>query len=182
MRIAIASLVLLAACGAAAHEERSTFEPPPPASTIADAPALFAGHGALVLQSEPSPTRPAFYAELAPDGAITGTRCGATRLTEDGRLEREGHVVAAITREGDGFGVHAGERDLGWRIGNEAISETQMRATMTTVSDTRYTAFAGTITPSGAQLPTISFDPPDGNESLALALFATLLVCDDVGP
>lgn len=176
----IACALFAIGCGGASHTE-TTPTPPPPSTEAPSPPALFAGHGALVLRADAPRDQPPFYAEVSPEGIVTA-RCGATHLSDDGALSREGTEVARIVRVGDALGVEVSGRDLGWRIGNEAGDGAPARATMTTVSDTRFTAFAGTITPSGAQLPLIGFAPAEGNESFALAFLALVLVCDDLQP
>lgn len=178
---AIACMVLLVGCGAAAAPvvERPHAEPTPPPS-VAPGPR-FAGHGALVLRTlaaTPADARradsPPLYAELAADGSMTGTRCGATRFTDEGVLEREGVPVARVMRDGDALAIETADgTSLGWRIeGN----------TLVTGGSTRFTSAGGTITPSGASLPAVTVAPTSTDDALALAVLATLLVCDDVGP
>lgn len=166
--------LLIAACGAAA---------PPPPSALADGdepeeaapPAAFSGHGALTLRSmPPSPevgeASPPLYAELEADGSVVGTRCGATRFTDEGTLEREGTVVARIV---DGGIARADGSTTGWHLEDGALVVT---------GGGRFTMAGATITPSDEQLPAVQVQPTDADPRVALALLATLLVCDDAGP
>jgi hypothetical protein len=151
-------------CGAAPATRVETA--PPPATHVAP----FAGHGALVLRSRSPEAQPALYAELAEDGSIAGARCGASRFTDEGALEREGVVIARID---DGDAVLADGTALGWRID---------QGTLITAGETRFTLSEGTITPSDTELPTIEVVPAGAPAALTLSVFALLLVCDDVGP
>jgi len=45
-----------------------------------------------------------------------------------------------------------------------------------------FTLASGAITSSDAEVPAIAVDPATSENTLVLALFATLLVCDDAGP
>jgi hypothetical protein len=162
------TIVVLIGCGSAAPP----VETPPPA-TQADAPApLFASHGPITLRSSDT-TRPPFVAELMADGTVTGTRCGATRLTDDGSLERDGTVVARVIEHGDALTVLAGDHDTAWRIEADVL---------TAGGVTRFTRSTSTITSSDPQLPSIAIDPPTAPSRLALGFFASLLVCDDAAP
>jgi hypothetical protein len=168
------ALSLALGCGAAAPQTTTTARTPatdPPAPVAPLAP--FAGHGPLVLRSRSPERQPPLYAELTADGSVTGTRCSATRFTDDGTLEREGAPVARVDPDEDGFVISTPNDPLGWRIDE---------ATLTTRGDTRFTYADGTITSTDAELPVVLVDPADADPSLVLALFATLLVCDDVGP
>ncbi len=164
------SLVL--GCGAAAPRASTPPADPPPPAVVAP-PAPFAGHGPLVLRSRSPERQPPLYAELTADGSVTGTRCSATRFTDEGTLERDGAPVARALADGDGFTISTATDPLGWRI---------TTTTLTTGGDTRFTYADGTITSGDAELPVVLVDPADADPSLVLALFATLLVCDDVGP
>jgi len=75
---ALALASLLIGCGAAAPH---TAPPPTPTTTTTTA-ARFADHGPITLRSRAPEAQPPFYAELAADGSVTGTRCGATRFTD----------------------------------------------------------------------------------------------------
>lgn len=171
-------MLVLVGCGAAA---------PPIVEPVqqADAPMpqapLFAAHPALTLRSIAATATaarraesPRLYAELAADGSMTGTRCGATRFTDEGVLEREGAAVARIVRAGDALAIETAEGvALGWHI---------VDGTLTGAGDTRFTIASGTITPSDPELPAVTIEPATTPDSLALAVFAALLVCDDLGP
>jgi hypothetical protein len=161
---------LLAACGptpprvAAPSVEHDDASPAP----------IFASHGAVTLRSESTDAGAPFHAELSADGSITGTRCGATRLSDDGALEREGAVVARVVEQGDELAILAADdRDTGWHIAGDVLSAS---------GETRFHASATGIRADDPQLPTIAVDPPTTSPRVALALFAALLVCDDLGP
>jgi hypothetical protein len=171
--------ITLASCGAAAPPVTTTTTPAEP--TPVSPPATFAGHGPLTLRSIPATTstvrastQVTFYAELAPDGGVTGTRCGATRFTDEGVLEREGESIARVDRDGDALVVRAGTGDApGWRIEGDRLLAP---------GATPFAVERGSIVPGDTDLPEIALSPADTSATLALAFFATLLVCDDVGP
>lgn len=147
---------------------------PPPEDPPLEAP-IFAGHGAVMLRSESARDEPPLYAELAASGAITGTRCSASRLTDDGVLERDGTPIARIVAERGGLSVQLPDgTPIGWRIVGQALSTSGTTGFVATGS--------GQITaPGDPELPSVAFTPPS-EHTLALALFAALMVCDDVGP
>ena len=174
-RATLLASALTLACGAAPRPVETVHDEP--ASTAAAPPPIFATHGAVVLRSSPpspSMSQPPLYAELAADGAITGTRCGATRLTNEGVLEREGEIIALVIGDSGALRVeNAAGRDLGWSI---------VGSTLRTGGDTRFVIASGVIAPTDPELPSIAVDPPATPDALALGLFATLLVCDDLAP
>lgn len=181
MRRPAISLLALVALGCGSTPAHVASPPPETEVVVAPPPPPFAGHGALTLRSV-APTRaaaitgaqPPLTAELLADGAVTGTRCGATRFTDEGALEREGTVVARVVRDGDALIVESGDGTaLGWRIEASALI---------TRGETRFTIDAGRISPSDAELPAVNVAPATTPDTVALAFFAALLVCDDVGP
>lgn len=177
MRRGLVALALLAgACGASPPPRDD--RPPTTEQAAPPQPPPFAGHGPLVLRSVP-PTasvgtaQPPLYAELAADGSVTGTRCSATRFTDEGSLEREGTPVAHVESDAEGLVVR-GEGDApGWTIRGSVLIAG---------GAARFELAGGTIAPGDPELPAVGVVPPDADPALALALFATLLVCDDVGP
>lgn len=160
---ALALCAWLIGCGAATPHTA-----PSPPTTTTTTPARFAGHGPVTLRSRTAVTQPPFYAELAADGSVTGTRCGATRFTDEGVLEREG---AAVARVSDALAIETADgTPTGWRIEGDGLT------------GSGFTLASGVITASDAEVPAISVDPVTSESTLVLALFATLLVCDDAGP
>lgn len=177
---ALALALAMTGCGATAAErapDRTAPSPPPPQ----EAPAPFARHGALSLRSIAATdavaragTQAPLYVELETDGTIVGARCGATRFTDDGVLEREGTPVAQLAPDDGGFAIVLPD---GHPVGLAIAG-----ATMTTNGATRFVLEGGRITPSDAELPALEIVPADAEPTLALGLLGLVLVCDDVGP
>ncbi len=143
--------------------------------------APFAGHGAFVLRSVPATdavaragTQAPLYVELDVDGSLVGARCGATRMTDDGALEREGELVARAVEADGGFAIVLPD--------GAASGLAIVGPTMTTSGPTQWVLESGRVTPSDAELPAVEVVPPDTEPTLALALLGLVLVCDDVGP
>lgn len=172
MRFALSlALALLVGCGSAPPPLASHPAPEHHEATIA--PPRFASHLALTLRSDSTATSPPLYAELGADGSITGTRCGATRFTDEGALERDSVVIASVRRDDDGLAVYAGDRDTGWRIADRQLS---------TSAETRFELATDTIMSDDPQVPPVRIDPPTAPHDFALVFFAELLICADLGP
>ena len=172
-RLYLVSL-LLTACGAA------TQSLPVPAGEVVDAsdagPAapLFAATRALSLRASRGRDQPPFTIELAEDGAIALTRCGATRLSREGVLERDDGPVARVVRDAERLLLLLPDgRPTGLFIEG---------STLFGRGDARFMIAADQIIASDAELPAITVDPSGSDATLALALLGLVLVCDDLSP
>lgn len=178
-RHALVVALVLAGCGAAAPPVADPPSPSPPPPSTAAPP--FAHHGALALRSIASTdavaragTQAPLYVELEEDGTIVGARCGATRMSDEGVIEREGTPVARVVADDGGFAIVLAD---GTASGLAIAGDT-----MTTSGATRSGLAEGRITPSDPELPAVEVVPPETEPTLALALLGLVLVCDDLGP
>lgn len=186
MRGALLVAFLLSACGSAA---RATT--PAPTTPVAEAeapsppPTLLLTLGQLTLRSvepaaaSPAPPRelrPPMYAEMVNDaGGLTGTRCGATSLSADGVLRRDDEIVARLEATAEGLVVRDG-------AGRDALLVVREHRIESASGELRFRRDGSSIVSPDAEVPSVEITPVSANLDTALALFATLLVCNDLGP
>jgi hypothetical protein len=108
-------------------------------------------------------------------GQLTGTRCGATSLSADGVLRRDDEIVARLSPTEDGITILDG-------AGHDTLLVIRDHAIHSSTGELRFRQDASTITSPDAEAPTVETTPATADPATALALFATLLVCNDLLP
>ncbi len=115
-------------------------------------------------------------AELLDDaGHITGTRCGATSLSARGVLRRDDAIVARLERTESGLTLWDG-------AGNDTHLVLRDHRIESTEGELRFRVEGSSIVSPDAEVSAVEILPASADQDTALALFATLLVCDDLGP
>ena len=180
MKRALALVVVLSACaGASAHTEpmearASPDEAPPPRGlSFVREPLSLRSVSAVDTARESQP--PAFVEMLDAQGTLTGTRCGASSFSEDGVLRREDVMVARLAPRDDHAVI------LGTN-GAETGLELRAREITAAGGESRFHIEGNLIVPSDTEAPRVEILPAGASVEMALALFATLLVCNDLGP
>jgi hypothetical protein len=174
-RLVLGSL-LLGACGASPAPPPEL--PPEHVMTTPElAPPIALTLGMLSLRSSAASAESApMTAEMVDDaGHLTATRCGATSLSADGILRRDDEIVVRFEPAADGFLLRDGTgRDTHLVLRADRIE--------TASGELRFRRDGSSIVSPDSEVPSVEITPPSANLDTALALFATLLVCDDLGP
>jgi hypothetical protein len=177
--------LLLTSCGGARPPAPAPIAAPEPETVeVASAPPapIALTLGMLTLATRPSAssstreTRPPVTAEMVNDaGELTGTRCGATSLSADGVLRRDDQIVAQLSPTADGFALLDGE-------GHDTHLVVREHRIVTTSGELRFRRDTDVIVSPLGDVPATEITLRGGTAETALALFATLLVCNDLGP